>query len=72
MASSANEKLLENGIDVKALTIQAGTAIGEASIVLAQKMFEDGKIVVSDAIAEALKSPECQNLTQQAKDEIAK
>ena len=59
MASSANEKLLENGIDVKALAIQAGTAIGEASIVLAQKMFEDGKVVVGNALAEALKSPEC-------------
>ncbi len=70
MASSANAKLLENGIDVKALTVQAGTAIGEASIVLAQKMFEDGKVVVGNAIAEALKSPECQNLSQQAKDQI--
>ena len=35
MASAANDKLLENGIDVKALAIQAGVAVGEASIVLA-------------------------------------
>jgi len=35
MASSANQKLLENGIDVKALAAQAGVAVGEASIVLA-------------------------------------
>lgn len=28
LASNANAKLLENGIDVKALTVQAGSAIG--------------------------------------------
>ena len=59
MASAANDKLLENGIDVKALAVQAGVAVGEASIVLAQKMFEDGKVVVANAIQEAMKSPEC-------------
>ena len=35
-------------------------------------MFEDGKVVIGNAIAEAMKSPEYQNLTQQAKDEITK
>ena len=59
MASSANAKLLENGIDVKALAVQAGCAIGEASVVLAQKMMEDGKIVIGEAINEAFKNPEC-------------
>ena len=52
---------------MKELALQAGSAVADASIVLAAKMFDDGKIVVANAVEEALKSPEGQKLSLQAK-----
>ncbi len=67
LVSGANQRLLDNGIDVKELALQAGSAVADASIVLAAKMFDDGKIVVANAVEDALKSPEGQKLSLQAK-----
>lgn len=41
MVKDSNEVLLTNGIDVKGLTAQAGSAMAQASVLLAAKMWQD-------------------------------
>lgn len=43
-------------------------ALADAAVVLAAKMFEDGTVVLKASIEETLRDPECQNLSQAAKD----
>jgi hypothetical protein len=53
MVSTANDNLKANGIDVYELTDQAATSLGQASVLLANKMWDDAQSL----LAEAWKSP---------------
>ena len=62
----ANEKLLENGIDLKAIAKDIGSKVMEGACLLAAKMFEDAKTIAH----EALHNPEYRDLAHQAKEAI--
>ncbi len=67
MVSTANENLKANGIDVYELTEQAATSLGQASVLLANKMWDDAQ----NLLAEAWQSPLVQEqTTQEAKQAV--
>ena len=65
-AIQANKKLLENGVDLKAISKEIGKSVMEGACLLAAKMFEDAKTIAT----EALKNPEYRDLAKQTKDAI--
>lgn len=67
MVKDSNETLLANGIDVKGLTAQAGSAMAQASVLLAAKMWQDAQELIKDAY----KLEACQSLeTEDQKKEF--
>ena len=58
--------MLDNGIDLKAISKDIGAQILDGACLLAAKMFEDAKIIAS----EALSNPEYRDVAQSTKDAI--
>lgn len=64
---AADQTLKENGIDVRELAMEAGVALKDASILLAAKMFEDAKTLLSDGIQEVTTNPEYAEMLDEMK-----
>lgn len=46
---TTDETLKQNGIDVSDLACQAGSAVAQATVLLAGKMWEDSKLIMAQA-----------------------
>lgn len=65
---AAEITLKENGVNVEDLVRQAGHQLAEGAILLAAKMCEDAKVLMTQAVDHAVNDPSAQQFIGQVKD----